>query len=80
MKTFGNAAVFLIHFSLALNQNKTNSAESFSVFNFAYKIKWKIEISSKMLHELLFALNGHHGMIFISQGGRFKVRIVLLSY
>ena len=28
-----------------------------------------------MLHELLFALNGNHGLIFIRQGGKFKVKI-----
>lgn len=27
----------------------------------------------KMLHELLFALNGHHGMVFILQDEKFKV-------
>ena len=30
-----------------------------------------------MLHELLFALNGHHGHIFMLQGGRFKVNDTL---
>ena len=30
-----------------------------------------------MLHELLFALNGHHGHIFMLHGGRFKVNDAL---